>query len=495
MKLSEILKYCNFNDFEGNPEGVLVNSIEYDSRKVTKNSLFAAIKGFKTDGHLFIEAAVNNGASAVVIEETDEKIDECLRKNNIVKIKVENSRKSMAVISDLFYGHPSKKLKLIGVSGTKGKTSTTFFLKKMFETAGFKCGLIGTIENYIGDKKIKTMLTTPQSNEINQLMKMMLDEGCEYCVMEVSSVAVDLFRIDELDFDYGVFTNITSDHMDYHKTFENYFIAKKRFFDCLKPEAKIIANCDDPHWAEMVKDSKAKIITYGKKDSSDYKIENIKIDFSGTEYILKTDNSKEFGIRTNLAGIFNAYNSSISAAIGFQEGLSEKQIIEGIAALESVPGRFEVINSGSKTAIVDYSHTADSLEQVLNSIRIINKGNRQIVTVFGCGGDRDRTKRPVMGEIATRLSDYAIVTSDNPRTEEPYSIIDEIKAGIKTDNYAVIENREIAIKTAIFNSKSEAVILIAGKGHENYQEINGIRSFFSDKETAGKYLKEWQNQQ
>lgn len=493
MKLTELLKNIDTLKIENNSGNAEIISVEYDSRKVVKNSLFVAIKGFKTDGHLFIEKAIENGASAVVLEDENTDIAGLLKSTGTAGIKVSDSRKSMAQISDYFYGHPSRKMKLVGVTGTKGKTTTTFYIKSIFENAGFKCGLIGTIENYIGEKAVKALLTTPQSNEINELMYEMVNEGCKYCVMEVSSVAADLSRVDYLDFDYGVFTNITSDHMDYHKTFGHYLASKKKFFDTLKPEAKVIANIEDPHWREMTEDTKARVFTYGKSDSADFAIENIHIDFSGTTYSINQKNNGKLNISTNLAGLFNAYNSTAAFTIGKFEDLSDEKIKEGIASLQSVPGRFEVINHKSKTVIVDYSHTSDSLEQVLNSIRIINGGKKQIVTVFGCGGDRDKTKRPVMGEIAARLSDYAIVTSDNPRTENPFEILEEVKKGIKTGNYEVIENRDQAIRQAIFNSEESAVILIAGKGHENYQEINGVKSYFSDKDTAEKYLKEWQN--
>ncbi len=490
MKLVELLDNVNAIQVTGNPEAKEIENITIDSRNVRDNSIFVAISGYKTDGHNYIQEAIRKGAKAIVLENDSALQDEVFTTEQVVKILVPNSRKSLAEISNQFYGEPSKKIKLIGITGTKGKTTTSYYIKNIFDKSRIKSGLIGTNKNLIGQKEIKAELTTPQSNKINELLTEMLVENCTHCVMEISSHALDLHRVDFLDFDVAVYTNITSDHLDYHKTFENYLKAKKIFFDMLKPEAKILYNLDDPNWNELIKDSKAELYSYGLNENSTFCIKNIDYDLNGTRFEIKFQN-KVYPIKIGLVGSFNALNAAAAFSAVVTSGIEPFEAVSGIESTPQVPGRFEVIGKGSKKVIIDYSHTADSLRQALTAIKHIVHNDNPIHTVFGCGGDRDKTKRPLMGHIADEMSDKIYVTSDNPRTEDPYKIINDIKKGIKRKAYKVIENREEAIKTAIENSEENAVILIAGKGHETYQEIDGVRSHFSDKEIAEKYLAEF----
>jgi UDP-N-acetylmuramoyl-L-alanyl-D-glutamate--2,6-diaminopimelate ligase len=489
MELTQLLNSLHVIQVTGEVQRKDVAGIVYDSRKVQKNSVFVAIKGFKTDGHLFIQDAINKGAIAIVVEDNNSIPDELITHTQIAKILVKDSRIALAEISKGYYNDPTSKLKLIGITGTNGKTTTTFILKNILQNAGFKTGLLGTIANYIDDVKIDSNLTTPESNDLNRFFYEMIQTGCSHSVMEVSSHSLILNRVHGLNFLGAIFSNITSDHLDFHQTFEEYLKAKKILFDGLNSDSFAIINSDDNSAADIVKDSKAKIITYGMSDRSDYQIKDIRYDLDGTEFTI-THNKIDFIISTSLIGTFNAYNAASAFVTAKCFGIDESKIMKGIKSSPQVPGRFEVLGNGNKKVIVDYSHTADSLEKALLAVREIVKNNNQIVTVFGCGGDRDKTKRPVMGKVASELSDKVIVTSDNPRTENPFMIIDDIKKGIIKNNYQVEENREAAIAQAIKNSDDNAVILIAGKGHENYQEINGIRNHFSDREVALKYLAE-----
>ncbi len=487
MKLSKLINSVKVIQITGNPELKEVSEITYDSRQVRENSLFVAIKGYKTDGHKFIETAINRGACAVILDDNNAVPEQLFIHNNCVKILVKDSRVALAEISNSFFSEPSKQLKLVGVSGTKGKTTTTFFLKNIFENADYKTGLIGTIANIVGGNQVQAKLTTPQSSDINMMMSQMNTGKVTHCVMEVSSHASFLHRVDKLDFDFGVFTNITSDHMDFHETFEHYLSSKKIFFDMLKTESWIVYNIDDEHFNEILRDTKAKKVSYGMKKKSDFLIKDIEYTLEGTEFDL-IYTGKTYKLSTKLVGEFNAYNAAAAFAVAVISGVDTRSAVEGIKTTPQVPGRFEVLSKGKKKVIIDYSHTSDSLRQALKALHHIVKDEKPIYTVFGCGGDRDRKKRPEMGEIASNMSKKVFVTSDNPRTEDPFFIIEEILKGIKRDNYEVIENREEAIKKAVYNTENDAVILIAGKGHENYQEINGVRKYFSDKEVAEKYL-------
>ena len=464
-----------------------VADIVYDSRKVQKNSIFVAIKGYKTDGHKFLQDAINKGAVAVVVEDDNAIPDDLITHSQIAKILVNDCRKALAELSKGFYKDPTSKLKLVGITGTNGKTTSTFILRNILQNVGYKTGLIGTIANYIGDEKVDAKLTTPESNDLNKMFYDMIQAGCEYAVMEVSSHSLVLNRVLGLDFKAAIFSNITSDHLDFHQSFDEYLNAKKILFDGLTEKSFAIVNADDKNFNSIIKNSRSKNFTYGISDNSDYQIKNIVYDLNGTDFTI-THDKVDYKIHTTLIGIFNAYNAASAFATAHCLGIGAEKIVDGIKSSPQVPGRFEVLGSGKKKVIVDYSHTADSLEKALQAVREIVKDKNQVITVFGCGGDRDKTKRPIMGKVASSLSDKVFVTSDNPRTENPFAIIEDIKKGISKNNFEVEENREEAIKNAIQSSDETAVILIAGKGHENYQEINGIRNHFSDREVALKYL-------
>jgi len=482
-KLIQNIKVISISDISESRE---IIDITANSREVKVGSMFVAVKGFTVDGHQFITNAVNNGASAVVLEDNNDYPDEYFYNNSVAKIVVESTRKAFADLSCEFYEHPSKQIKLVGITGSNGKTTTAFFVKNLFETAGFKTGLLGTISNVFGSFIEDSQLTTPESNTLNKYLRQMVNDGITHCVMEVSSHSLVLDRVRGLDFDYGIFTNITSDHLDFHSDFDNYLEAKKIFFDNLKNNSVVIYNFDDISSDRLLSNNLSTKISFGKNVNADYKICNITFNMDGTRFNL--ENNNKFKFNTKLIGEFNAYNAASVAIIGVNEKYEDEIIINAINSTPQVPGRFEVINKAEKKVVVDYSHTADSLEKALEAIIKIVDKSRPIYTVFGCGGNRDKTKRPIMGEIADRLSDEIYVTSDNPRAENPLEIISEILNGIKRKNPKVIENREEAIKQAICNSEPNAVILIAGKGHEEYQLINGIKYHFSDKEIAQKYL-------
>jgi UDP-N-acetylmuramoyl-L-alanyl-D-glutamate--2,6-diaminopimelate ligase len=487
MLLSNLLNSVEVRKVIGELESIDVGGIINDSRQLKSGDVFVAIKGYKLDGHDYIEEVIARGASVIVLEEDERFPDELFTTSNVVKILVSDSRKALSQLSYSFYGKPSHKLKLIGITGTKGKTTTGFIIKHLLESTGEKVGLIGTIANYIGDQKIDTKLTTPESNEIHKLLAEMVQAECTYCVMEVSSHALELCRVDALQFDFALFTNITSDHFDFHENFENYLNAKKRLFDLLSPGTIAVMNIDDENWSSLVEDSKAHSLFYGTGHSALYQINNIKYDVNGTHFdILFNDNRVKFSF--SLIGLFNAYNATAAITIAHQLGLGWVNISDALKNFPQVPGRFEVIEKNDKKVIIDYSHTSDSLKKTLEALNELVQGKRKIYTVFGCGGERDKSKRPEMGKIAEQASDQIIITSDNPRNEDPYSILEDIASGLQLNNNKKVENREEAIKEAIVNSEKDAVILIAGKGHEDYQEINGVRHPFSDKEKAEKYL-------
>lgn len=487
MELASLLNSIRVIQVTGEISRARISGIHYDSRKVTKDSIFVAIKGYKTDGHKFIADAINNGAAAIVLEDDNAFPDDAITKQNAAKILVRESRTALAELSNYFYSEPSKKLKLVGVTGTNGKTTTAFFIKSIFENAGHKTGLIGTISNLIGDKEAVSSLTTPESNDLNQLLGEMLAQGCSHAVMEVSSHSLSLKRVHKIFYSAGVFTNLTQEHLDFHGSIDNYLSAKKILFDDLDTTSLAVYNIDDESGNKIVTNSKAKIFSYGVSASSDFRLKDIIFDLDGTSFTISY-NGKEYKAMTSLVGDFNAYNACAAFSTCYLLGIDAEKIISGIRNTKSVSGRFEVVGSSRKKVIVDYSHTPDSLQKALSVVRKIVGSSKQVHVVFGCGGNRDKSKRPVMGKIASEMADRVIITSDNPRFEEPMKIIDEIKSGITKKNIEIIENREDAIKTAIKKSDDDAVILIAGKGHETYQEIKGIRNHFSDKEIAEKYL-------
>ncbi len=489
MELTELLNSVHAIQVIGEVQRKDISGIFYDSRKIIRNSVFVAVKGYSTDGHKFILDAINNGAIAVILEDNSSVPDDVFIHQNAAKILVKDSRVGLAEISKAYYKEPSQKMKVIGITGTNGKTTTAYFIKSILETAGEKTGLMGTIANFIGDKEVKASLTTPESSDLNGLLMNMYNENCRYAVMEVSSHSLILKRTYGINFSAGVFTNITSDHLDFHKNFEDYLKAKKILFDSLSESSFGLLNADDRNSSVLMKNSLAKFYLYGTDLKSNFIIKNIEYDLSGTKFTLNYKNM-DYSVTTSLIGEFNAYNACAAFGTCVLHGIKEDVAVDGIKRTNQVPGRFEVIGKGNKKVIIDYSHTADSLEKALLAVNNIVKKNIPVYTVFGCGGNRDATKRPVMGNIASELSKNAFITSDNPRFEDPFEIIEDIKKGIVKNNFEVIENREEAIREAIKNAENHSVILIAGKGHETYQEIKGVRNHFSDKEIAEKYLNE-----
>lgn len=487
MKPSKLLNKISTIQITGSMPDTDLAGIEYDSRKVEKDSLFVAVKGFKVDGHNFIQSALNSGASAIILD-NDEAVPEGLFKDyDAVKILVNDSRIAMAEASNYFYGEPSKKMNVIGITGTNGKTTTSYFVKSILEQAGFKTGMIGTINNYIGDEKISSKLTTPESNELNKLLSEMHSAGCKFVVMEVSSHSLALNRVYNIDFNSAVFTNLTAEHLDFHQNFEKYLEVKKLLFDSLPDGSLALYNADEIHSVDVMKDCNAIKYRYGSAADADFRIENISYNLEGTSFTI-SHKGNSYNMETTLVGDFNAYNACAAFAVSVLSGIKPGDAQKGIKITPQVPGRFEVFNNSSRKIIIDYSHTPDGLEKVLLAIKNLKREEQSVYTVFGCGGNRDKQKRPLMGKIATELSDKVIITSDNPRDEDPFSIIEEIKSSIEKDNYKVIENREEAIKEAIADCKKNSVVLIAGKGHEDYQEIKGVRFHFSDREVAEKYL-------
>lgn len=492
MILSEILNSVDIISSVGNAGQKVIKGITNDSRNVKEGYIFVAVKGFLSDGHKFIPEAIANNAAALVFEDESNLTSDETSITNCVRIFVKDSRIALSQLSNIYYGEPSKKLKIIGITGTKGKTTTSYFIRNILRQSGLKVGLIGTIEILTEDSKIKSTLTTPESHQINAFLAHMLSEDCTHCVMEVSSHSLSLSRVYSIDFDCAVFTNITADHFDFHETFGSYREAKKILFDNLKENATAVCNSDDENWKYITADTHANVFDYGTSASAQFSISNISYDLDGTRFTLDIDGVSE-NFKTNLIGSFNAYNASAAIVTAYKLGLPIQQIKEGITTTPQVPGRFEVLTQKDKKVIIDYSHTAGSLEEALKAIKHLIKDDRKIHTVFGCGGNRDRQKRPIMGRIASELSDEVYVTSDNPRREDPYQIIEEILPGIENKIPKIIEDREEAIKTAICGSENNAVVLIAGKGHEDYQEINGVRNHFSDKEIALKYLEQCRN--
>lgn len=487
MELSKLINAVSVIQVSGEVERKDIASICYDSRKVKGNSLFVAIKGFSVDGHKFILDAINKGATAVILEDDSVVPEQIFIHHNITKIFVRNSRKALAEIANAFFKEPSRKINLIGITGTNGKTTTSYIIKNILEKCGEKAGLIGTISILIGNRKISSKLTTPESNDLNELFSEMIEEGCKYAVMEVSSHSLALKRVEKINFSSAIYANIAHDHLDFHHTFEEYLAAKKILFDMLEEPAFALYNSDDEKSIKMIKDTKVKCYSYGKSDNSDFLIQKVNYDLSGTSFTIKYKN-KSFPVKTPLVGEFNAYNVTAAFATALLFGLDADAALLGIKNVPQVPGRFEIVGKSSKKAIIDYSHTPDSLEKTLIAIKNITKDNIPVYTIVGCGGDRDALKRPVMGKIASEYSKKTFITSDNPRFEDPIKIIDDIVKGITKDNFEIIEDRRKAIEKAIKEAEEESVILIAGKGHEDYQEIKGVRNHFSDKEIAENYL-------
>ncbi|RKS96649.1 UDP-N-acetylmuramoyl-L-alanyl-D-glutamate--2,6-diaminopimelate ligase [Chryseobacterium defluvii] len=460
-----------------------VSELVFDSRKVTENSLYIAMRGTVVDGHSFIASSVEKGAKAIVCEEFPENLNE-----NVTYVKVKDSSKALGQLASNFYGNPSEQLKLIGVTGTNGKTSVSTLLFDVFKNLGYNSALLSTVEIRVGDEIIPATHTTPDVITINKILAKAVYEGCEYAFMEVSSHGIAQNRIEGLHFQVAGFTNLTHDHLDYHKTFDEYLKTKKRFFDVLDETAVAITNIDDKNGAIMLQNTKAKKVSYALKTMADYHGRLLEVDFNG---MLLNFNGKEFW--TTLTGKFNVYNLLLVFGIASELGFEHDEILQAISKLKRVSGRFETFKSdGGIFFIVDYAHTPDALENILDSINDIRTKNERLITVFGCGGDRDHSKRPEMGNIATKKSTLAIITSDNPRTEDPAQIIKEIEAGVEPQNfskYTSIPDRREAIKMAIKFAEPKDIVLVAGKGHENYQEINGVKHHFDDKEVINELWK------
>ena len=451
-----------------------VNAIAFDSRKVELDTLFVAQKGLVFDGHKFIDKAVELGASVVVCEALPKNLI-----NEVTYIKVEDADEALAIMAANFYDNPSSKLKLVGVTGTNGKTTIVTLLYQLFQKAGYKTGVLSTVQNLVDKKVYKATHTTPNSVVINQYLNEMVEAGVAYCFMEVSSHGIDQKRTAGLHFEGGVFTNLTHDHLDYHNTFKEYRDVKKSFFDSLPKTAFALVNVDDKNGSVMLQNTKAKQYSYALKTMADFKVKVLENQFEG---LLLNINGNE--VWTKLIGSFNAYNLAAVYGVSTLLGLENTEALTIISELESVSGRFQhFISEGGVTAIVDYAHTPDALKNVLETINDIRTGNEQIITVVGCGGNRDKAKRPVMGRIASQLSSQVIFTSDNPRNEDPQLILNEIEAGVEPQNFKKtlsILDRLQAIKTATKLAQKGDIILIAGKGHENYQEIKGERLDFDD---------------
>lgn len=478
MLLRDVLYKVAIRSVTGSTE-VEINDIQIDSRKLKPGSLFIAVRGGAADGHQFIEKAIENGAIAVVCE----KIPAVL-KEGIVYVQAENSAVAAGWMAHNFFGQPSEKMKLIGVTGTNGKTTIATLLYKLFAGLGYKCGLLSTVENHIGDTIVPATHTTPDAISLNQLLKRMADEGCTHVFMEVSSHAVHQHRVTGLKFSGGVFSNITHDHLDYHKTFDEYIRVKKLFFDSLPSSAFAISNADDKRGTVMLQNTNAGKYLYSLKRVADFKGKIIENSLSG---LVMTVNEQEVHFR--LIGEFNAYNLLAAYGVGVCMGEDKHEILRCLSILTGAEGRFDYMISPKEKliAIVDYAHTPDALLNVLATIKKLKKGFEQVITVVGCGGDRDKTKRPVMAEVACEYSDKAIFTSDNPRSEDPAQIIKDMEEGLpaaaKRKYISIVDRRE-AIKTAISLAKPEDIILIAGKGHEKYQEIKGVKNHFDDKEVV-----------
>ena len=462
---------------------VEVRNIEFDSRKVQQNDVFIALVGTLSDGHNYIQKAIDLGAKVVVCQKLPSNI-----KEGITYIQTLDTNLALAIMAANFYEHPSQKLQLVGVTGTNGKTTIATLLYQQFKNAGYKVGLLSTVKVMVDNVAYTATHTTPDSLKINEYLAMMNDAGVEFCFMEVSSHGIHQKRTHGLSFRGGIFTNLSHDHLDYHKTFAEYRDVKKVFFDQLPKNAFALVNIDDKNGSIMLQNTKAKKVTYALKSYADYRAQILENQFSGL--LLKINNEE---VWSKLIGAFNAYNLLAIYATGELLGLEHTENLRLISMLESVSGRFQYLVSKNEkiTAIVDYAHTPDALKNVLQTINDIRTGNEQLITVVGCGGDRDKTKRPKMANIASTLSNQAIFTSDNPRTENPETIIQEMEAGVAPQNYkktTAITNRLQAIKTACQMANANDIILIAGKGHENYQEVNGVRAHFDDLETVTELL-------
>ncbi|MFM2230821.1 MAG: UDP-N-acetylmuramoyl-L-alanyl-D-glutamate--2,6-diaminopimelate ligase [Bacteroidota bacterium] len=481
MQLRDLLYKVALESVHGSTEKA-VAKIEFDSRKVTAQDAFVAIRGTVSNGHDFIEKAISLGATTIVCDMLPDSLQD-----GITYVQVADTNSALAFMANNFYGNPSSKLKLVGVTGTNGKTTIASLLYQLFKKAGYKVGLLSTVKIMVDEIEYKATHTTPDSLTINHYLNEMTEMGCEFCFMEVSSHGVHQKRTEGLVFEGGVFTNLSHDHLDYHATFAEYRDVKKSFFDHLPKSAFALTNNDDKNGPVMLQNTQARKLTYALKSIADYKAQILENQLSG---LLLKVNENEVWVK--LIGSFNAYNLLAIYGVAIELGLEKMEALRLLSELESVSGRFQFIVSKEKiTAIVDYAHTPDALENVLKTIADIRSKNEQLITVVGCGGDRDKTKRPVMAQIASELSDQVIFTSDNPRTEDPAQILAEMEAGVEPQNFkktVSILDRKQAIKTACQMAKANDILLIAGKGHETYQEINGVRHDFDDMQIVKELL-------
>ena len=463
-----------------------VHDIQIDSRKVSEDCVFVALKGVQVDGHTFIQTAIENGAKVIVCEHLPEN-----RVNGVSYLVVENAQEAVAIMAHQFYNEPSTKLKLVGVTGTNGKTTVATLLFKLFTELGYKCGLISTVQNQIGSEIIPSTHTTPDAIQLNALLDKMVQENCTHVFMECSSHAIHQHRITGLQFVGGAFTNITHDHLDYHQTFEAYLEVKKSFFDHLPSTAFALSNLDDKNGANMLLDTKAKRLTYALHAPANYKGKILENQLAGLVMLVN-----DVEVHCRLIGTFNAYNFLAVYGIAIQLGEASEKVLIVLSALTGAEGRFDyILSSTNIIGIVDYAHTPDALENVLTTIAKLRKGDEEVITVVGCGGNRDKTKRPIMAQVACDLSTKVFLTSDNPRSEDPNDILNDMEQGLTSAakrKYIKITDRKEAIKAAISVAKSGDIILVAGKGHEKYQEVKGVKTHFDDKEQLQNLFKEFE---
>lgn len=482
MKLSQLLAGVNLLHTPQND--IDISNVAYDSRRVTPGSLFVCIKGYATDGHLYIDSAIKNGAVAIITQDTVEN-------TGVLTLQAKDTRKALAQIGANFYNHPEKEMKIIGVTGTNGKTTVTTLIKSVLEFTGKNVGLIGTNENMIGSRVLPTERTTPESLELFALFREMADKGMEYVIMEVSSHSLVLHRVFGIPYSVGVFTNLTQDHLDFHETMENYYQAKRLLFN----QCSIgVINADDPAGLRILEDASCPILSYSVDAESDFQATNLKISPRGVIFDLLTE-GKSLPARLGIPGKFSAYNALAALTACAALDMPPEKVIDALLVAKGVKGRAETVYTRTDyTILIDYAHTPDGLENIIKTVKEFCQG--RVVTLFGCGGDRDPVKRPIMGEIAGQLSDYCIITSDNPRTEEPMAIIRQIEEGMKRTNcaYTVIENRRDAIRYAIETAQPKDCIILAGKGHETYQIIGTEKRHFDEREVIRDILAESKNQ-
>ena len=460
-----------------------IRELFMDSRQTVRDGLFFCISGSTFDGHRFARQAVEKGGCALVVEHPVDGI-------SVPQLEVENSRIAMALAAAEFYGHADREMKLIGLTGTKGKTTTSYLVKGILEAAGFKCGLIGTIGSRIGDKLIRSGLTTPDPIDLHKTLRMMADEGADYVVMEVSAHAIALHRLAGMRFSTGCFTNLSQDHLDFFGTMDRYFECKKSFFRSSWLDNAAI-NADDERSQAILSEMDVPRMTFGIARDADVSAHDIEISEDGVRFTMRVLHMDDYPVSLNLTGMFNVYNALAAAAVCLNQGLDPAQVAAALHTIQGVPGRAELLDTHTPyKVILDYSHSPDALDNILNTVRAFARG--RVIILFGCGGDRDHAKRPIMGEIAGRLADYSILTSDNPRTEDPFDILKAVESGIRKTKgkYTVIENRREAIRHALETAREGDIVVLAGKGHETYQEINGIKHPFDEKAVVGQLLSE-----